>query len=92
MLNISGSLCNSPKDMGAQGRWPLGQSHLGGAVIYWRCVRILFFFFVFCFFLRYYQLVTNQLKYDSDPDNRQISWQKADGTKLPAGSTCRAEG
>ena len=34
--NISGSLCNGSKDMGAQGRRPLGQSHLGGAIIYWR--------------------------------------------------------
>ena len=32
--NISGSLCNGPKDTGAQGRRPLGQSHLDGAVIY----------------------------------------------------------
>ena len=41
--NISGSLCNSPKDTGVQGRRPLG---LEGAVIYWRC-NLLGFFFIF---------------------------------------------
>ena len=30
--NISGSLCNGSKDMGAQGRMPLCQSHLGGVI------------------------------------------------------------
>ena len=32
--NISGFLCNGPLDIGALGRRPLGQSHLGGAFIY----------------------------------------------------------
>ena len=35
---------------------------------------------------------TNQLCYDRDPDIRQTSCPKATGTKLPAGSTRRAEG
>ena len=43
-------------DMGAQGRMPLGQSHLGGAIIYWRW-HILGFFSVL---LRYNQAVTSQ--------------------------------
>ena len=48
--NISGSLCNGPKDAGAQGRRPLDQSHLGGAVIYCSILAVAptgFFVFVF---------------------------------------------
>ena len=41
----SGSLCNGSKDMGAQGRRPLGQGHLF-AIIYWRW-HILGFWFLF---------------------------------------------
>ena len=33
MWNLSGFLCNNPKCPGAQGRRPLCQSHLGGAVL-----------------------------------------------------------
>ena len=36
MWTISDSLCNGPKETGAQDCSPLGQSHLVGAVIYWR--------------------------------------------------------
>ena len=56
--NSSGSLCNGSKDMAAQGRRPLGQSHLGGVIIYWR-----WHILEFCFcFLRNYQAVTNKFR------------------------------
>ena len=45
----------------------------------------------FCFRC-YYQAVTNQLCYEQDQDIRQTSCPKATGTKIPTGSTRRAEG
>ena len=87
--NISGSLCNGPND--ARGPRPLGQSHLGGAVIYCSILAVALLGFFVCF-LRYYEAVTTQLTYDKDPDIRQTSWPKAAGTKLPTGSTRQSKG
>ena len=94
--NISGSLCNGPNDTSAQG--PLGQSHLGGAVIYCSILAVdpTEIFCVFSQILscsnKYYQAVTNQLTYDKDPDIKHTSWPKAAGTKLPKGPTRQSEG
>ena len=74
-----------------RGHRPLGQSHLGGAVIYCSILAVALTGICVCF-LRYYQAVTNQLTYDKDPDIRQTSWPKAAGTKIPTGSTRQFEG
>ena len=57
-----------------RGHIPIGQSHLGGTVIY--CVVLAVAptgIFCVCF-LRYHQAVTNQLTFDKDPDIKQTSW------------------
>ena len=74
-----------------RGHRPLGQSHLGGAVIYCSILAVAPTGICVCF-LRYYQALTNQLTYDKDPDNRQTSWPKTAGTKQPTGSTRQSEG
>ena len=74
-----------------RGHRPLGQSHLGGAVIYCSILAVAPTGICVCF-RRYYQAVTNQLTYDKDPDIRQTSWPKAAVTKLPTGSTRQSEG
>ena len=74
-----------------RGHSPLGQSHLGSAVIYCSILAVAPTGIFVCF-LRYYQAVTNQLMYDKDPDIRHTSWPKPAGTKLPTGSTRQSEG
>ena len=69
-----------------RGHRPLGQSHLGGAVIY--CSILAVASTGLCVY--FCQTVTNQLTYD--PDIRHTSWPKAAGTKLPTGSTRQSEG
>ena len=74
-----------------RGHRPLGQSRLGGAVIYCSILAVApTGIFVRC--LRYYQAVTNQLTYAKDPDIRHTSLPKAAGIKLPTGSTRQSEG
>ena len=46
---------------------PLGQSHLGDAVIYCSILAVAPTGIFVCFLI-YYQAVTNQLTYDKDPD------------------------
>ena len=55
-----------------RGHRPLGQSHLGGTVIYCSILAVAPTGIFVCF-LRYYQAVTNQLTYDKDPDIRHTS-------------------
>ena len=50
-----------------RGHRPLGQSHLGGAVIYCSTLAVAPTGISVCF-LRYNQAVINQLTYDKDPD------------------------
>ena len=73
-----------------RGHMPLGQSYLGGAIIYCSILAVAPTGIFVCF-LRYYQAVKNQLTYDKDPDIKHTSWPKAAGTKLPSGSTRQSE-
>ena len=76
-----------------RGHRPLGQSHLGCAVIYCSILAVAPTGIFVCFLrYMYYQAVTNQLTYDKDPDIRHTSWPKAAGTKLPTGSIRQSEG
>ena len=74
-----------------RGHRPLGQSHLGGAVIFCSILAVVPTEICVCF-LRYFQAVTNQFTYDKDPDIRQTSWPKAAGTNLPTGSARQSAG
>ena len=82
-----------PYAMARNGHRPLGQSHLGGAVIFCSILAVAPTGIFVCFLrYMYFQAVTNQLTYDKDPDIRHTSWPKAAGTKLPTESTRQSEG
>ena len=91
MWNRSGFLCKNPKFPGAQGRRPLRQSHLSGAVFKYATLAVAptGIVLVYSVLIKHNQ---NQLTCDKDPNIRQTSRPKTARTKLPKGPKRRDEG
>ena len=78
-------MCKGPKGPGSQGRRPLCQSFLGGAVHYWAILAVAptrILSIVALLTIKHDRISSLLMK----PDTRQASRPKAAGTKLPTGS------